>query len=441
MSPPSFLSRHRHVLITLLLATIVVVALGLYPVVKRAHKAATLFDANSIVHNFTHMTDTFPSVAVPAATPPRALPAGPALALPAQFTAFGRDESLSGYLDATGTDGFIVLQDGAVVHEQYWRGQHAGGVHISWSLAKSTISAMLGIAQAEGRIRSVMDPVERYAPALKGSAYEGVPLRDVLQMSSGVAFDENYDNPDADVVKLAHTLVLGGSFNAWAHKLKRAHPPGTVRHYSSFDTQVLAMVLEGATGRRVADYMQEKLWQPMGAEYAAHWLVDSEGMVMGFGGLNATLRDYARFGQLYLDKGVVNGRQVVPAAWIADSVRTDAPHLQVQAGQQNEHGLGYGYQWWIPPQSNGDFLGIGVYNQFIYVSPATRTVIVKTSGNHRYTADDYVPIMEHVAMFRAIAAAASTARSASPEGGPPVADSVLPSPGVTSPRFATAPAR
>lgn len=409
MSTPSFLSRHRRVLVTLLLATVVVAGLGLYPVLKRAHKAATLFEADRIVHNFTHMTDTFPSVPVPPAATPRALPAGPALALPAQFTAFGRVEGLPAYLEATGTDGLIVLQDGQAVYEQYWRGQDAGGVHISWSLAKSTISAMLGIAQAEGRIASVSDPVERYAPALKGTAYEGVPLRDVLQMSSGVAFDENYDNPQADVVRLAHTLVLGGSFNAYAQKLKRAHAPGTVRHYSSFDTQVLAMVLEGASGRRVADYMQEKLWQPMGAEHAAHWLVDSEGMVMGFGGFNAVLRDYARFGQLYLDKGRVDGRQVVPAAWIADSVRADAPHLQVQPGQQDEHGLGYGYQWWIPPQGNGDFMGIGVYNQFIYVSPATRTVIVKTSGNHRYTADDYVPIMQHVAMFRAIAQSAAAA--------------------------------
>lgn len=408
MSPPAFLSNPRRLAMVLLAATLAVVVVAVAPVARRAWIAHTLFNADSIVHNFTHMTATFPSVRVAPAATPRALPAGPALALPAQFTAFGRVEALPGYLDATGSDGLIVLQDGKLVHEQYWRGHGPAGVHISWSLAKSTISAMLGIAQAEGRIASVNDPVERYAPALKGTAYEGVPLRDVLQMSSGVAFDENYDNPKADVVQLARTLVLGGSFNAYAQKLKRAHAPGTVRHYSSFDTQVLAMVLEGATGRRVADYMQEKLWQPMGAEQAAHWLVDSEGMVMGFGGFNAALRDYARFGQLYLDKGVVNGRQVVPAAWIADSVRTEAPHLRVQPGQSNEHGLGYGYQWWIPPEGNGDYLGIGVYNQFIYISPATRTVIVKTSGNHRYTADDYVPIMQHVAMFRAIAAAAAT---------------------------------
>ena len=253
----------------------------------------------------------------------------------------------------------------------------------------------------------MQDPVDRYAPALKGTAYEGIPLKDVMQMSSGVAFNENYDDDNADVVRLARTLVLGGSFNAYAKELKREFPPGTHRHYSSFDTQVLAMVLEGATGKRLPDYMRDKLWQPLGAEHEARWLVDSTGMAMGFGGLNAVLRDYARFGQMYLDKGRVDGRQVVPAAWIRESLTMDAPHLVPQAGPQNEHGIGYGYQWWIPEDAQRDFMGIGVYNQFIYVAPSTRTVIVKQSANFRYTSDDFVPIMEHLAMFRAIAAAAS----------------------------------
>lgn len=413
---PSRVTFTRRRVIALVLVVLAALALLLsWPVLKRAWKGETLFDADSIVHNFTHMTDTFAAVRVPPAAVPRPLPAGTPVALPARFTAFGQAFTPEQYLRDTGTDGLIVLQDGKVVFEQYYQGNHAGNVHISWSLAKSTISAMLGIARAEGRIASVQDPVERYAPQLKGTAYEGVPLKAVLQMSSGVRFDENYDNPRADVVRLARTLVLGGSFNAYAAKLEREHPPGTRRHYSSFDTQVLAMVLEGATGRRVADYMREKLWEPMGAEHEAWWLVDSEGMAMGFGGFNAVLRDYARFGQLYLDKGRVDGRQVVPADWIAESLAMDAPHLLPQAGQQNELGIGYGYQWWVPEQAARDFMGIGVYNQFIYVSPATHTVIVKTSGNHRYTADDFVPIMQHLALFRAIAAAASgTAEAPSP---------------------------
>lgn len=394
------------------LAAFAVVALAValsWSLIRRVYVAATLFDRGSIVSHFTHMAEIFPSTPLPASTAPRALPQGVPLALPPRFSAFGKTFPLTQYLRDTGTDGLIVLQDGNVVFEQYYQGHDARSLHISWSLAKSMISAMLGIAVHEGAIHSVQDPVDRYAPSLKGTAYEGIPLKDVMQMSSGVAFNENYDDDNADVVRLARTLVLGGSFNAYAKKLKREFPPGTHRHYSSFDTQVLAMVLEGATGKRLPDYMRDKLWQPLGAEHEARWLVDSTGMAMGFGGLNAVLRDYARFGQMYLDKGRVGGRQVVPAAWIRESLTMDAPHLLPQAGPQNEHGIGYGYQWWIPEDAQRDFMGIGVYNQFIYVAPSTRTVIVKQSANFRYTSDDFVPIMEHLAMFRAIAAAASGA--------------------------------
>lgn len=408
--PLPSLSPRRRRRAALALALVLAVALALsWPLLRRAYVAATLFDRGVISQHFTHMTAVFPSVPVAPAAAPRPLPAGAPLALPARFTAFGQAHDVVAYLRATGTDGLIVLQDGNVVFEQYYQGHDAASPHISWSLAKSTISAMIGIALRDGAIRGVDDPVERYAPQLRGTAYAGVPLKAVLQMSSGVAFNENYDDDNADVVRLARTLVLGGSFNAYARKLKKEFPPGTHRHYSSFDTQVLAMVLEGATGRRLPAYMQDKLWRPLGAEQEARWLVDSEGMAMGFGGLNAVLRDYARFGQLYLDKGRVDGREVVPAAWIRESLDMDAPHLLPRAGQRNELGIGYGYQWWIPEDAARDYMGIGVYNQFIYVAPATRTVVVKLSANPDYTADDFVPIMEHLALFRAIAAAASGA--------------------------------
>lgn len=402
-------ARQRRLAWLALLATLLLALVAAWPLLHRAYTAATLFRADVIVHNFTHMAETFPSRVVPASTAPRALPVGAPLELPGRFAAFGQDFQTRQYLRDTGTDSLIVLQDGRVVFERYYQGTDARTPHISWSLAKSLISALLGIAVQEGKIASVNDPVDRYAPELRGTAYAGVPLKDVLHMSSGVKFDENYDSDDADVVKLARTLVLGGSFNAYAKKLQRESAPGTRRHYSSFDTQVLAMVLRGATGQTVGGYLQDKLWQPMGAEHDAWWLVDTEGMEMGFGGFNAVPRDFARFGQLYLDKGMVDGRPLVPAAWIRDSVRMDEPQLRPQAGQRNELGIGYGYQWWVPEDGARDYMGIGVYNQFIYVSPATRTVIVKTSGNHRYTADDFVPIMQHLAMFRAIAAMADGA--------------------------------
>lgn len=374
--------------------------------VQRLIKAQTLFDSDEIAWNFTHMTTIFPAVPVKAAAQPSVLAAGEPLELPAHFNSGQQHIDTTGFLRETGVTGLLVIQNGRIVHEQYRLGHTATQQHISWSLAKSMISAMLGAAIAEGHIHSVRDPVDRYAPALVGTVYEGVTLRDVLHMASGVRFDENYDDPLSDVVALARAVAFGGDFNAVARGLERDHPPGTVRHYSSFDTQVLAMVLQGATGRSVEQYMQETLWQPMGAEADAAWLVDGKGMVMGFGGFNAVLRDYGRFGLLYLDEGRINGRQVIPADWVRESLSMGAAHLKPGISTLSDSALGYGYQWWIPEDATQDFMGIGVYNQFIYVAPATRTVIVKNSANHHYTADDHAITMQHLALFRAIAAAA-----------------------------------
>jgi CubicO group peptidase (beta-lactamase class C family) len=402
----------RRPLLVSSLCLVPVIAAALFlcgPTGQRVMKAQTLFDRDEIAWNFTHMAALFPAVTVTAADHPSVLTEGTRLTLPETFTRDTHPMNTAAFLRDTELTGLLVLQDGQIVHEEYRLGHTATQQHISWSLAKSTISAMLGIAVAEGHIHSVMDPVDRYAPALANTVYAGVPLRDVLHMASGVHFDENYDAPFSDVVTLARAVAFGGDFNAVAQGLGRDHPPGTVRHYSSFDTQVLAMVLQGATGRPVSRWMQEKLWQPMGAEADAAWLVDGQGMVMGFGGFNAVLRDYGRFGLLYLNDGRVDGKQVVPAEWIRESLRMDAAHLTPGVSALSDSPLGYGYQWWIPDDAGQDFMGIGVYNQFIYISPSTRTVIVKNSANHRYTTDDYEITMQHLAFFRAVAAAAAQA--------------------------------
>jgi CubicO group peptidase (beta-lactamase class C family) len=378
------------------------------PWVTRLLKAHSLFEPDEIAWNFTHMTTIFPSVRVEPAPADGQwdLPKGAALTLPTQFERNGHVYSTDAFLDDTGLTGLLVLQDGKRVFESYRQGHEATAVHISWSLAKSMISAMIGIAIEEGRIKDVADPVERYAPTLKGTAYEGVALRDVLHMSSGVYFNENYDDSGSDVVQLARRAAFSGSFNEYAGALVRDIAPGTLRRYSSYDTQVLAMVLQGATGLSVREWMQHKLWQPMGAEQAGFWIVDGQGMEMGFGGFNASLRDYGRFGQLYLNRGAREGVQVVPAQWVDASLTMNAPHLTPGVSRFSDSALGYGYQWWIPDDPARDYMGIGVYNQFIFVSPSTGTVIVKNSANHKYTSDDYELTMQHVAFFRAVAQAA-----------------------------------
>jgi CubicO group peptidase (beta-lactamase class C family) len=198
-----------------------------------------------------------------------------------------------------------------------------------------------------------------------------------------------------------------GSLNDFVTTLTNERQPGTFNRYVSADTQVLGMVLEGATGQKLTDYTREKLWQYLGAEFDAEWLTDPMGTEMAFGGFNAALRDYARFGLLYLNQGRnFQGKQLVPAEWVKASVTPDAPHLM--PGRNNPNSpfpMGYGYQWWIPENPEGDFLAIGIYGQFIYVHPGHKVVIAKTSAYVDYNNSGDEMEFESVEAFRAIARA------------------------------------
>ena len=165
------------------------------------------------------------------------------------------------------------------------------------------------------------------------------------------------------------------------------------------------MVLTNAVGRSINDYMTEMLWHPLGAENQGWWLTDSDGMEMAFGGLNATAKDYAKLGELYRLGGALDGRQIVPAAWVQASVTPDAAHLMPGDNPASDWPLGYGYQWWIPGGDKGEFMAVGVYNQFIYIAPESKTVIVKLSANSAYgTPDDAMASSEFetIEFFRAV---------------------------------------
>jgi len=237
-----------------------------------------------------------------------------------------------------------------------------------------------------------MKPVEAYVPELKGTAYGDVRIKDVLQMSTGVKFNEDYGDFNSDINRWGRGFAMGGSQDEFAATLERELEPGTVNHYVSINTHVLGMILTKATGRSVNDYMQEKLWEPLGMEYDACWLIDGEGMEMVLGGLNTTLRDYAKIGSLFMHEGKWKGKQLIPEPWVRASLTPDAPHLM--PGEE----FGYGYQWWIPKSDEGEFMAVGIYNQNIYINPTTKTVIVKLSANPRYNEADYVPSNDNAAL-------------------------------------------
>ena len=356
----------------------------------RVRLAPTLFSGARQDWTFSHIADIFPTVTIPAAERRMMFPLGGSETLPPCFDFEGETFGTEDFFADTDTAALLVLKDGAIVHETY---AGAGGVNqdwLSWSVAKSFVSALVGIAVEEGHIKSIYAPITEYVPALQGSAYDGVIIKHVLQMCSGASWNEDYSDWKSDINRFARTFALGGSLTKFAQALQPAREPGKYRLYNSIDTQVLGMLVAASTGKSLAAYMQEKLWEPLGAESPARWIVDRDGVEMAFGGLTATARDYAKLGELYRNGGNWHGKQIVPASWVEKSLTPDLPHLMPggfalpDAPSGYGQSLGYGYQWWVLNVQEREFCAMGVYNEFIYVDPGRGVTIVKLSSNRDY---------------------------------------------------------
>ena len=377
-----------------------------YPKLKNVYLTLHFFDADVIASNFTGMDEIWQSSEVEKAAKPFIFPQAASINLPETFSYGGEEYGGKAFLDSSYTMGMLVIHEDSLRFEAYFSIHNKSKRHISWSVAKSCISALFGIAVAEGDIKSIEQKVEEYLPELKGSGYEGVRIKDVLQMSTGVKFNEDYGDLTSDINRWGRSFAWGASQDKFAASLVNERPPGTYHHYVSINTHVLGMILVKATGKSITEYMQEKLWQPIGAEFNAFWLTDDYGMEMALGGLNACLRDYAKLGQLFLHDGDWQGQQIVPKDWVKASVTPDAPHLMPGDNPLSHHkGFGYGYQWWIPEGNEGEFMAMGVYNQYIYINPTTHTVIAKNSANPRYNDKSYIwsRASSHLEFFRTIA--------------------------------------
>ena len=374
-----------------LLLVLAAVAVGLWKreEITRLLAVNTLFDADRIVQNFSNMDAAFLHTEVPRGGGPISrLPDGPPLDMPAGY---------DGWVNERTVTSALVLADGEIVHEAYYQGTGADDRRISWSMAKSFLSALFGILVDEGAIASLDDPTTAYAPMLTGGAYDGATVRDVLQMASGVIFDEDYLDYNSDINRMGRVLALGGTMDGFAAGLtERFAEPGAQWQYTSIDTHVVGMVARGATGRGVPELMADKLVGPLGLEQSPLYLTDGEGVAFVLGGLNLTTRDYARFGQMILQNGMWQGKQIVPADWLALSTTTQAP---TQPGK-----IGYGYQWWIPVGARaGEVMGRGIYGQYLYIDAQAQVVVVVTAADRQFR-DDGVHAA-NMAMLRSIVAA------------------------------------
>ncbi len=354
--------------------------------IARLLAVLTLFSEKRIVGNFSAMNRAF--VTIPLSRgggPVSPLPPGDPLVLPPE---------IESWIAARAVTALVVLKEGRLVHESCHLGTGAEDLRISWSVAKSFLSALYGILLEEGAAGAPEDPVIRHVPALKGTAYEGARVIDVLRMASGVRFDEDYMAFRSDINRMGRVLALGGSMDRFAASLReRWARPGAAWQYVSIDTHVIGMVIRGATGRDVPELMEEKLLIPMGLEAAPYYIADRHGVAFVLGGLNMRTRDYARFGQMFAQRGFWNGRQIVPESWVLRSTRASAP---TAPGQTR-----YGLQWWVP---EGEYFARGIYGQHVFVNEAEQLVIAVNAADRAFR-EDHVEA-ENLAAFRRIAAAA-----------------------------------
>jgi len=344
----------------------------------------TMWWPQNMPGSYRHWDDIFPVRTISRGTGPVSLLREGEVFLHYDFDLPGGGKAtVEEYMADNRVTGLLVLHDGMIRMERYGLGADETSLFISQSVAKSIVSTLVGRLIHDGLVASVDDPIDRYVPALSRSAYAGVPIEAVLQMSSGVDYSEDYDDPNSDVSRMwteageRHTTPI----NSFLLTYGTEAPPYAVYKYKGADTQALAWLVMEVSGMTLADYASVALWQPLGMEADGSWMVDGTGpdaTEIAFTGVSARLRDYGRFGLLMADDGIWEGTRLLPEGWVRQATVPSTP--QVQPGRLYEgYPLGYQYQWWTLPWGDGVFTAQGVNGQLVYVDPSAYLVVVQTA--------------------------------------------------------------
>jgi len=318
----------------------------------------------AVYHNFANIDDYtfFSNDTITAGNP-----------IPWQFSAqYGKiqvPDTLDQYLKTIASVALVVIKDRKILLEKYWKDYSDSSYSGSFSVAKSITSLLIGAAIRDGKIGSVNDPVSKYIPEFKEGEKAKVKIVDLLTMSSGSNWDESYANP----FSVTTQLYYGNDLYNVATSVKIINTPGTLHRYKSGDTQLLGLIVEKATGKSLSAYASEKLWQPLGAEHPALWSTDKKGgNEKAYCCFNTNARDFARFGQLMLDSGKINGNPVIDMAYYKASVTPCM--IKDESGYACNY---YGYQWWIIPDEPNIFYARGILGQYIICIPQKQMVIVR----------------------------------------------------------------
>lgn len=336
------------------------------------------------VRTFRNIDRLFPTRTVRRGTHVYPLPKSAAPLKGVEFTSAGKKYDMYDYMSLNRVSGLLILKDGKIAFERYELGNNETTRWMSMSVVKSITSTLVGVAIKDGHIKSIDDPVTKYLPTLAGSAYDGVTIRNLLQMASGVKWDETYTNPASDRRRMLELQLSGkpGSILGLMSTLARAGKPGTIWNYNTGETHVVGELIHAAVKKPVGQYLSERIWSKFGMESDATWWLESpNGQEIGGSGFSATLRDYGRFGLFVMNHGLVGKEQLLPEGWVSE-----AGTSKVIGGKK----VNYGYMWWIPdvsanPVHEGAFLARGIFGQSIYINPAASVVVVVWSARPKPT--------------------------------------------------------
>lgn len=354
----------------------------------RSAYSGKLFPAEQ-VNVFSNMSSAFPTRRVKAVKKVHEFPTRPLSLDGFTFSSNGNSYDIYDYVSRNRLTGLIVVQEGHISLEHYDFGMTESSRWISMSMVKSISSTLVGIAIQNGDIDSIDDGLMKYIPSLENTSYENVTIRQLLLMTSGVQWNEDHTNLNSErrIVLEAQIAQKQGAILRFMGKQPKIHPPGKHWNYSTGETHLVGELIHAATGKWLSDYLSEHLWQPLGMEKDAYWWLESDnGLEVAGSGLNACLRDYARFGCFMANGGVIGNKQILPEGWCAAA---SGPTFI------NDQLVPYGYMWWSVPDENGEFTqrafcARGIFGQRLYINPAHNIVIVTSAIRSKPMGDNVI---------------------------------------------------
>lgn len=367
--------------------------------IKRFFIVKNLFKEENIVYNFSNIHKMFDTVNLGKSTTPLKFPIN-YQDLVETFKINEEEINTKNFLAETKTTSLMVIKNNKITFEEYYLKTKRSDSRILWSTTKSIVSLVVGVALIDGDIEKIDGKIAEGLPLLENSGFKDVTILQALNMTSGIKFDESYDDFFSDINEFGRLIALGGSINKFTGSMESEEPPGKTQKYSSINTHALAMMLEKKTGYNFLDYFYKKIWSLIRAEFDGKAVIDEQGSFMALGGLVLSTIDTAKFGLIMLNGGYLNNKQIIPTFWINEIMNHKIdPEIKID---ESIEPFKYKMHWWFPANSKDEVFASGIYGQYIYINKKDKTVIVKTSVDKRPRKYSKFSKLAHIDLFRAI---------------------------------------